>query len=75
MSEKEKKSGERRSQEEEDPEDKFIVYKQGVCVSHIVALPYLHYKRYVCILKAQKKELWKLKSFTMQKYNLPKTIL
>jgi hypothetical protein len=39
--------------------------KQGVC--HIVALPFT-LKKY---LKA-KEELWKLKYFTIQKYNLQK---
>jgi hypothetical protein len=39
--------------------------KQGVC--HTVALPFT-LKKY---LKA-KEELWKMKYFTMQKYNLPK---
>jgi hypothetical protein len=42
--------------------------KQGVC--HIVALPFT-IKMY---LKA-KKELWKLKYFTMQKCNVPKNLL
>jgi hypothetical protein len=41
--------------------------KQGVC--HTVALPFT-LKRY---LKA-KEELWKLKYFTMQKYNLQKIL-
>jgi hypothetical protein len=41
--------------------------KQGVC--HIVALPFT-LKR---VLKA-KDELWKLKYFTMQKYNLQKIL-
>jgi hypothetical protein len=39
--------------------------KQGGC-DNIVALPFT-LKRYI---KAKKKELWKLKYFTMQKYNL-----
>ncbi len=38
--------------------------KQGVC--HTVALPFLP-KKY---LKNAKEELWKLKYFTIQKYNL-----
>jgi hypothetical protein len=42
--------------------------KQGVC--HTVALPFTLLKGY---LKA-KEELWKLKYFTMQKYNLPKIL-
>jgi hypothetical protein len=41
--------------------------KQGVC--HTMALPF-YIKRY---LKA-KEEFWKLKYFTMQKYNLPKIL-
>jgi hypothetical protein len=41
--------------------------QQGVC--HTVALPFT-LKQY---LKA-KEELWKLKNFTMQKHNLPKTL-
>jgi hypothetical protein len=41
------------------------VNEQGVC--HTMASP-LTFKKY---LKA-KEELWKLKYFTMQKYNLPK---
>ncbi len=41
------------------------VNEQGVC--RTMALP-LTFKKY---LKA-KEELWKLKYFTMQKYNLPK---
>jgi hypothetical protein len=43
-------------------------YKQQG-VSHTVALPFT-LKQY---LKA-KEELWKLKYFTMQKHNLPKTL-
>jgi hypothetical protein len=41
--------------------------KQGMC--HTVALP-IYIKKY---LKA-KEELWKLKCFTMQKYNLQKIL-
>jgi hypothetical protein len=41
--------------------------EQGLC--HTVALPFT-LKKY---LKA-KDELWKLKYFTMQKYNLPKIL-
>jgi uncharacterized HAD superfamily protein len=49
----------------------YIIYeiKQGVC--HTVALPF-YIKKY---LKATKEELWKLKYFTMQKYNLQKNPL
>jgi hypothetical protein len=43
------------------------IYKQGVF--HTVALPFTLKKD----LKA-KEELWNLKYFTMQKYNLPKII-
>jgi hypothetical protein len=39
--------------------------------SHTVALPFT-LKRY---LKAKEEELWKLKYFTMQKYNLQKNPL
>jgi hypothetical protein len=39
--------------------------RQGVC--HIVALPF-YMKKYL----NEKEELWKLKYFTMQKYNLQK---
>jgi hypothetical protein len=46
-----------------------ITEKQGVC--HIVALPFT-LKKY---LKAIEEELWKLKYFTMQKYNLQKNPL
>ncbi len=42
-------------------------FKQGVC--HTVALPFTLKKH----LKA-KEELWKLKYFTMQKYNLQKIL-
>jgi hypothetical protein len=42
--------------------------KQGVC--HTVALPFTFFKK---DLKA-KEELWKLKYFTMQEYNLQKIL-
>jgi hypothetical protein len=45
-----------------------IINNKGVC--HTVALPFM-WKR---ILKA-KEELWKLKYFTLQKYNLQKNPL
>jgi hypothetical protein len=38
-------------------------------VSHYVALPFT-WKKYL----KEKEELWKLKYFTMQKYNLQKTL-
>jgi len=41
--------------------------KQGVC--HIVALPFT-----LKSILRQKEELWKLKYFTMQKYNLQKIL-
>jgi hypothetical protein len=41
--------------------------KQGV--GHIVALPFT-----LKIILRQKKELWKLKYFTRQKYNLQKIL-
>jgi hypothetical protein len=41
--------------------------QQGVC--HIVAFPFTLKKKY---LKAKEEELWKLKYFIMQKYNLQK---
>jgi hypothetical protein len=40
--------------------------KQGVC--HTMPLPSTLNK----YIKAKEEELWKLKYFTMQKYNLPK---
>jgi hypothetical protein len=43
-----------------------VTNKQGVC--HNMALPFTLIKKY---LKA-KEESWKLKYFTMQKYNLQK---
>jgi hypothetical protein len=43
------------------------MFKQGVC--HTMALP-ITLKKYI---KA-KEELWKLKYFTMQKYNLQKIL-
>jgi hypothetical protein len=42
------------------------IMKQGVC--HNVTLPFI--KKYL----KTKKELWKLKYFTMQKYSLEKKI-
>jgi len=42
-----------------------ILYQQGVC--HTVALPFT-----LKSILRQKKKNWKLKYFTMQKYNLPK---
>jgi hypothetical protein len=44
----------------------FFHNKQVVC--HTVALPF----KLKGILRPKKKELWKLKSFTMQNYNLQK---
>jgi len=45
-------------------------WNKGVC--HTVALPFTLIKKY---LKAKEEELWKLKYFTMQKYNLQKILL
>jgi hypothetical protein len=42
------------------------ISSEGVC--HIVALPFT----LKCVLRQKKKILWKLKYFTMQKYNLQK---
>jgi hypothetical protein len=42
--------------------------KQGLC--HTIALPFTLKKD----LKAKEEELWKLKYFTMQKYNLQKIL-
>jgi len=39
------------------------------CVSHTLALPFTFRS-----ILMQKKKLWKLKYFTMQKYNLPKIL-
>ncbi len=44
--------------------------KQGVCLSHC-ALAIFTFKKYL----KEKEELWKLKYFTMQKYNLQKNPL
>jgi hypothetical protein len=46
-----------------------ILFKQGGGVSHCGLAIYI--KKY---LKAKEEELWKLKYFTMQKYNLKKTV-
>jgi hypothetical protein len=43
--------------------------KQGVC--HTMALPFTFKKKH---LKAKEEELWKLKYFTMQKYNVQKIL-
>jgi hypothetical protein len=43
-----------------------VVYSEG-CVTDTVALPFT-----LKSILRQKEELWKLKYFTMQKYNLPK---
>jgi hypothetical protein len=43
--------------------------KQGVC--HVMALPFTLKS---IILRQKEEELWKLKYFTMQKYNLQKIL-
>jgi hypothetical protein len=48
--------------------EKKIQPKQGVYQDSVVALPFT----LKSILKAKEEELWKLKYFTMQKYNLQK---
>jgi hypothetical protein len=48
--------------------NKMVAHLQMVC--HNLALPFTSLKIY---LKAKEK-LWKLKYFTMQKYNLPKNL-
>jgi len=45
-------------------------YNKG-CVIHIVALPFTLKS---ILIKAKEEELWKLKYFTIQKYNLQKIL-
>jgi hypothetical protein len=50
----------------------FIVDITRGCVIHIVALPFTLKS---ILIKAKEEELWKLKYFTIQKYNLQKNTL